>query len=212
MVGYSPRASSVIATHVFCNIGAILFGSTAYTQPSASVEERPPSSETEPEASSDRPELGSGAMLSLDVGFGSPLFHDFIFSGLGLGLRVGYRMDLGTAALIPELGFDYHNLSTDEEDDQATVVIGKVGGRIQFLEFVQPSIFAYVGVGHLGSFRMRNTGFAYELGVALDVALLSSLAAGIHGAVSVIADSGDAGEGDGGIQVFDLGLHVAAVL
>ena len=66
-------------------------------------------------------------MLSVEVQSVRPISSDFVGSGIGLGARLGHRSDSGMLHLIPDIGFDFFSLSTDEEGDSATVVVGKTG-------------------------------------------------------------------------------------
>jgi hypothetical protein len=116
------------------------------------------------------------------------------------------RSHLPFVTLIPELVVDYQNF--DSTPDRASIVTGKLGGRIRFLEIVEPGIYAHIGVGHVsGDEQYAHTGVAFDAGLTLDLTILPLIDLGLHVAWNRVF-----GGYDSGTSYSTVGAHAALVL
>jgi hypothetical protein len=153
----------------------------------------------------DREHRGS-LMLALDLNYTSTISNDLIKSGGGGALRIGTQRHLPFVTLIPELVVDYQNF--DSTPDRASIVTGKLGGRIRFLEVVEPGIYAHIGVGHVsGDEQYTHTGVAFDAGLTLDLTILPLIDLGLHVAWNRVF-----GGYDSGTSYSTVGAHAALVL
>jgi len=141
--------------------------------------------------------------IAVDLDYGSAIDNSFVDQGWGAGLRLGHEMDTPLVTLIPELNLNYHKF--DGAPD-AEVFAGLLGGRIRFLFFIEPGIFAHAGVGHVGGYD-PHVGFAFDAGLTLDLTILPLVDLGLHLAWNRVFGDSD----DDGLSYSTLGAHVALV-
>jgi hypothetical protein len=148
-----------------------------------------------------------GFMLALDLDYASAFTPDLIENGGGGALRIGTEHDLFLVTLIPELTLDYHTFGADTRDN-ATIVTGKVGGRIRFLKIVEPGIFAHIGIGNIGGDnKYSHLGAAFDAGVTVDLTIIPLIDIGLHASWNRLFGGYDSGTSYG-----VTGAHVALVL
>jgi hypothetical protein len=146
-------------------------------------------------------------MLALDMDYSAALEHSEIDSGGGGGFRIGLERDYFLVTLIPEVQFNYHRLNANTRDD-ATITAAKVGGRIRFLEIIEPGIFAHAGLANIAGDRIyEHTGIAFDAGFTLDLTILPLIDIGLHTAWNRVF-----GDDDAGLSYVTAGAHVALVL
>lgn len=145
--------------------------------------------------------------LALDLDYASAISNDLIEKGGGGALRIGSQLDLFLVTLIPELSLDYHSFGANENRD-ASVFTGKLGGRIRFLKIVEPGIFAHLGLGHIGGDReYSHTGVAFDAGVTVDLTIIPLIDLGLHAGWNRVF-----GGYDSGFSYGTAGVHAALVL
>jgi hypothetical protein len=146
-------------------------------------------------------------MLGLDFDYATAVSSDLIQQGGGGALHIGSEVDLLLVTLIPEVVLDWHNFGARTESN-ASVVSGKIGGRIRFLKIIEPGIFAHVGIANLsGDDRYDHLGAALDAGVSLDLTILPLIDIGIHASWNRVF-----GGYDSGLSYGITGLHAALVL
>lgn len=144
--------------------------------------------------------------LALDFEYASAIKNDVIEKGGGGALRIGSELDLFLVTLIPELVLGYHSFGANTPDN-ASIIDGKLGGRIRFLKIIEPGIFAHLGVGHIGGDnRYSHTGVAFDAGVTLDLTILPLIDLGLHAGWNRLF-----GGYDSGLSYGTAGAHVALV-
>jgi hypothetical protein len=143
--------------------------------------------------------------IALDLDYVTSIDSQDVDQGGGGALRIGSELDLFLVTLIPEVSLDLHNLGTDR--DPLNVFTGKLGGRIRFLEIVEPGIFAHLGIGHIGGdARWSHTGVAFDAGVTVDLTILPLIDLGLHASWNRIF-----GGYDSGLSYGLAGAHAALV-
>jgi hypothetical protein len=146
-------------------------------------------------------------MLGIDFDYASAVSNDLIKQGGGGALHIGSEVDMLLVTLIPEVVLDWHNFGA-RTSDNATVVSGKIGGRIRFLKIIEPGLFAHVGIANIGGDdRYDHLGAALDAGVSLDLTVLPLIDLGIHGSWNRVF-----GGYDSGLSYGVTGLHAALVL
>lgn len=76
------------------------------------------------------------------------------------------------------------------------------------MKFVEPGLFAHLGVGHVGGDALySHTGVAFDAGVTLDLTVLPLVDLGLHVAWNRVF-----GGHDSGVTYGIAGAHVALVL
>jgi hypothetical protein len=146
-------------------------------------------------------------MLALDFDYSSAWSSAQIEGGGGGAFRIGTQMNVPLITLIPELAFEYHTYGSKPPGDAQTTA-GKIGGRIRFLEIIEPGIFAHIGIGHVGGNSLfSHTGFALDTGITLDLTIIPLVDFGLHASWNRIY-----GGYDGGTSYGIAGAHVALVL
>lgn len=147
------------------------------------------------------------AAASAETGFGVEL------AGTGVGLRLGWAVDLPLLRLEPELGVS--RIEFDAEDcgsfPCAPVALTRAfaGARASLDMIVAPGVYVRAGAGAAKrEGAPSRTGTIAEAGLFLDLRLLPWVEFGLHGGVGNPSFSNDAIEG----TVFDAGAHLALVL
>lgn len=145
--------------------------------------------------------------LAFDFDYAAAFDSNQIDNGGGGALRIGTQLNSVLITIIPELTFDWHSLSARTADD-ASLVSGKIGGRIRFLKILEPGVFAHAGVGHIGGDSLfSHTGFALDAGITLDLTILPLIDFGLHASWNRIYGGYESGTSYG-----ITGAHVALVL
>jgi hypothetical protein len=114
--------------------------------------------------------------------------------GYGIGGRFGQRFSLLFLKLTPELGVNYHNFS------QSDAIRGVLGGRVGINFIVEPSVFAHVGIGHVGG-AYSGTGGTADVGGSLDLGVIPFVNFGAHVAYNTLT-------GSQAVQWVDISGHV----
>lgn len=126
-------------------------------------------------------------------------------TGFGVSARVGAALPATPIFdVVPELQVGYVDLGAPEVGDAVDagdldldVVRVMVGARIAFGEILRPTAFGHIGYGRLNLsdddvfFERRGgladaSALAWDLGLALDLAILPLIDVGVHGAWNVI--------------------------
>jgi hypothetical protein len=135
-----------------------------------------------------------GVVQSSPVVVTSPLYM------VGFTLRAGWRFDVGSFFLQPEIGGGYAvERDTIAPSFTATTGVGSVtgtplgrffgGGRAGFSGVlgprlrIEPAIFGHAGVASYGA---SPAGSVFDAGVSLDLRIRGSLLVGVHGGYDVV--------------------------
>ena len=147
----------------------------------------------------------SGTAIGADIDYTNGVNEQYVSSGTGFNVRLGYKLDLKLLQLTPEIGGAYHTYSGDAG---VKVAQGIVGGRVSFFKVLEPGIYAHLGYGHLsGSMGQGHSGATADAGLTLDLTLLPLVDFGVHGGYSGMLKSGD-------YRAFDsyvVGVHGALI-
>ena len=136
-----------------------------------------------------RAEAGK-TQLGFDLEWASADQESETSSGFGGGLRLGYEIDALVLSVIPEIGGTYHSFS----DLDTSVYRGVVGGRLRFLNILEPGLYAHFGVGHSDSDRELVpawTGATADGGISLDLTILPVFEFGGHAGYTVLWGEGE---------------------
>jgi len=131
--------------------------------------------------------------IAADAEYALPLDEEFD-SGASFGARVGHQFDGPSAAITPELGFNYTSFSGDLAPK---LYRGMAGARFGVGKVVRPGAFAHAGFGHVqldavsGSGDASYTRFTFDAGAFLDFTLVPYVIFGAHLAYNRIAASDD---------------------
>jgi hypothetical protein len=115
-------------------------------------------------------------------------------NGYGIGARFGQRYSLLILKITPELAVNYNNFS------QADAIRGVVGGKVGINFLLEPSLFAHIGVGHVGGLY-SGTGITEDVGGSLDLAVIPFVNFGVHLSYNAVA-------AERPVQWVNLGGHV----
>jgi hypothetical protein len=145
-------------------------------------------------------------MLGFDMDYSATLSNELIDNGGGGAMRLGTEFDYTMMTLIPEITLDYHTFGTTWRGD-ARLISGKFGGRVRFLQAVEPGLYGHIGIGNLGGGdRYSHSGFVLDFGATLDLTFIPMIDIGIHAAWSKIFG----GYGNGVAYAIS-GAHIALV-
>ncbi len=131
--------------------------------------------------------------IGADAAYALPL-EDELDSGASFGVRVGHRFDGHSAAITPELGFNYVSLSGGRDP---RVYRGMAGVRFGVGKVVRPGAFAHAGFGHVkldaeaGAGGSSYTAFTFDAGAFLDLTLVPYVTFGAHLAYNRVDDTDD---------------------
>jgi len=110
--------------------------------------------------------------------------------GFGVDVLFGPRFDLTLLTLGTEIGGGFHTM-TGRLDP--TVYRAVVGARLGLGAIVRPSIFTHIGLGYMRydtlSDREGRTGFAADVGAALDFTVLPLMNLGAHFSYNSVSGS-----------------------
>jgi hypothetical protein len=147
--------------------------------------------------------------IGADVAYALPL-EDDLDSGASFGARIGHQFDGHSAAITPELGFNYVSLSGGLEP---RVYRGMAGVRFGVGKVVRPGAFAHGGFGHVkldapsGTGESSYTAFTFDAGAFLDVTLVPYVTFGAHLAYNRVDDTDDFES----VRWASFGGHVAVI-
>ena len=142
---------------------------------------------------------------------------DFLDGEVGFGVsgRVGYVLSLGLAELVPEIQVGYVDFGAPELADAVDLDVVRLvgGGRLAVGSILRPTVFAPLGYGSLnvsegeGFFRDRTgigeeDALTWDLGLALDLAILPLVDVGLHAAYNGL-------ETEEALQWWSAGVHGA---
>lgn len=131
--------------------------------------------------------------IGADAAFALPL-EDELDSGASFGVRVGHQFDGHSAAITPELGFNYVGFSGDAEP---RVYRGMAGVRFGVGKIVRPGAFAHGGFGHVKLDSANEAGnssftaFTFDAGAFLDLTFVPYVTFGANLAYNRVADTDD---------------------
>jgi hypothetical protein len=131
--------------------------------------------------------------IGADAAYALPL-EDELDSGVSLGLRVGHQFDGHSAAITPELGFNYVSLSGDVAPK---IYRGLAGVRFGVGNVVRPGAFAHAGFAHskwdtaTAAGDSSYTAFTFDAGAFLDFTLVPYVTFGGHLAYNRVDDTDD---------------------
>ncbi len=110
-------------------------------------------------------------------------------SGGGFGLRGGEEWEVLILTLSPELSAQYSRFG-GEREPSAYQLMG--GTRLGIGFIIEPSVFAHAGIGYLDQeLYGSGTGFAYDVGAALDLTLIPFMDIGVHAQLSGVNTPAD---------------------
>jgi hypothetical protein len=116
-------------------------------------------------------EARAGAYAAADFDIGVPLAGDVEATyALGIGGRLGWRVDRGPAWIAPELGGNYLTFQGGDHIGRHENA-GRIftGVRFGLAGLVQPAFYGHVGAGWRDA---HAVGPAFDVGFALDIALV----------------------------------------
>ena len=131
--------------------------------------------------------------IGFDAAYALPL-EDELDSGGSFGVRVGHQFDGHSAAITPELGFNYVGFAGDLEP---RVYRGMAGVRFGVGKVVRPGAFAHGGFGHVkldgpaGVGESSYTAFTFDAGAFLDFTLVPYVTFGAQLAYNRVDDTDD---------------------
>jgi len=144
---------------------------------------------------------------------------DFLDGEVGFGVagRLGYALDFGLAELVPEVQVGYVDFGAPDLEDAVDLDLVRLvaGGRLSLGAMLRPTLFAHIGWGSLnvsedeGFFRDRTgigeeDALTWDVGLALDLAVLPLVDVGIHAAYNGL-------ETEEALQWWSAGAHAAIV-
>lgn len=109
-------------------------------------------------------------VVSLDLERGATLQLDGATSVQGAGIRFGYGIDLPLLELVPEGRVMLY------EEPNARYGTAELGGRIMFLELLEPGLFGRV----VAPFGGGGPGLGFTAGGLLDFTAIPALDIGLH--------------------------------
>lgn len=136
--------------------------------------------------------------VAVDLEYAASIDEDEVGSGAGVSLRLGYRLELPRISLVPEIGASFQAFSGDRD---AKLYTGFAGVRLGLGGVVEPSIFVHAGLGKLAG-REPDTGPTFDVGLALTLTRLPHLDVGVHAAyANMFLDGGE------NLDCLHTGLH-----
>lgn len=158
----------------------------------------------------------AGPYAGADLDIGVPLHATDAAYGLGAGGRLGWRFDLGDAWIAPEVGGHYlafqagtGGASIGASDTQEHVARVFGGARFGLAGRVQPAFYGHLGAGWLAA---HSVGPAFDVGMALDLALVPHFTFGAQLGYNVVAlwhsaDPSSSATPPHVVRWINLGLH-----
>jgi hypothetical protein len=154
----------------------------------------------------------AGPYAAVDLDVGAPLYFTDASYALGAGGRLGWRFDVGPAWIAPEVGAGYAGFM-DSHPILGVHHVARVfgGARFGLPGRVQPSFYGHLGAGWLDA---QQVGPAFDVGLALDLALVPRFNFGAHVGYDVVAVWAGADPVTGPIPPYvvrwiDVGLHAS---
>ena len=124
-----------------------------------------------------------GTRLAFDLNYADGLESE-LGSGFGGAVRFGREYDVLLLSLTPELMATLHTFSKPD----ALQFAGMAGGRATLGKVIEPGVFAHVGAGHVDPARTDSlTGFAFDVGLTLDLTVIPAVDLGVHGAYDSVS-------------------------
>jgi hypothetical protein len=144
----------------------------------------------------------AGFVVAGDLDYAAPLESQEDNSGLGFAVRLGYQAHTPFSVVTPELVFTYDKFSGGLE---SKVYRGLAGIRLGIGDFVRSGAYFHMGFGHVNPDApdISHDDLTYDLGVFLDLALLSHLTVGGHLAYNRVTG------GPNAVQWATAGINVA---
>jgi len=142
-----------------------------------------------------------GTRLAFDLDYVNGLESEAnLGTGYGGAVRFGREYDILLLSLTPELMGTLHTFSNPD----ALQFAGMAGGRATIFKVIEPGVFAHVGAGHVNPSRADSlTGFAFDVGLSLDLTIIPAVDLGVHGAYDSVSWE------NGTLDWYRVGAHIA---
>jgi len=120
----------------------------------------------------------AGVVIAGDLDYAAPI-SSTDNSGAGFAIRFGYQVQAPFSLITPELVFSYDAFSGGL---QSKVYRGLGGVRLGLDDTVRSGAYLHLGFGHIkpDAPDLSHDDLSYDLGVFLDLAILSKLTVGGH--------------------------------
>jgi hypothetical protein len=157
------------------------------------------------------------ALLAVDGAYSLPLRAGYAAPGEAFGLRLGSMMSVPGLYEVLELGFNYAQFAPAAGSvvaDNFKTYRGVVGARLGGTGVLRPGLLAHLGLGHVSGTigkgagtgdDLSHTGFTWDAGVYLDLAIASIFQLGLQASYNQIV----ATTGGRAFQTAELGGHLA---
>jgi hypothetical protein len=153
-----------------------------------------------------------GADVEYDAGTGDALADR---GGLGVAVRLGWKLGLGVIQLVPELAGTRNTFNPSDSASVAprpdlNLYRGVVGLRVGLGGLLAPGAFAHVGYGRASyaGDGANPSGATGDLGVTLDLTALPVVDVGVHALYGLLEPGG----GDPAFRWYGVGAHVEVSL